>query len=369
MGGSAAIAQQDIKSFYDSLPILDIAVYLIEAGMPIAEVACLIRHQLCPKIIVRCSIEAKPVGHRTIGGITGSRVAGMLGRIPVEDILARRHQGWFQYGFRTTERVLMACSWVDNIYSAGSSAWSAIQILEDIEDQLCDNWHLEIITSSRSCMVAEGGDAQSPHPEKWPVTTTFDCLGHTLQHDGGIRACVNNAKKSCWRAFWSNFSSKGSRQLSMRDKDKIVDRAVAAIFRYKCSRWPAQESYAKEMDKLQNKMVAILMRVPRYPGELSHECVRRRNHTASCHARTTKRWSQIWYSRVLSWHEHLKRPANKHSWAAQTLLFRGEAFLQEQRVSHNSGSALAGRTGTRSKRGVVHMRWHDGIKVAFRRCD
>ena len=43
-----------------------------------------------------------------------------------------------------TNRVLMACSWVDNIYSVGSTAWGAIQIVEDVETHLHQKWNLEI---------------------------------------------------------------------------------------------------------------------------------------------------------------------------------------------------------------------------------
>jgi len=199
---------------------------------------------------------------------------------------------------------------------------------------------------------------------KWPVTTSFACLGHVLQNDGSIRACANAAKRGCWAAFWANFSSKRARKLPLQEKISVMNRAVTPIYKYKCSRWPAQRCIAKEFDKVQNKMLAILMNVPRFPGEQPHEYVRRRNHMASCQARAGQRWSAIWYARVVAWNDHLKRPANARSWAAQTLEFRGRAYLQERRIANHSESSSHGRTCTRSTRGVVHTRWHDGVDFA-----
>ena len=236
--------------------------------------------------------------------------------------------------------------------------------MEDIENHLHEKWKLEIKASSRACMAAAGSDETSPDLVRWPPTTSFECLGHIIQNDGGIRSCVSATKRSCWKAFWLNFSNSRAHKIPVRTKLALMNRAVTSSYTYRCSRWPAQRHIAKEFDKMQNKMTAIILRIPRLPGEQAHEYVKRRNHIASCQARTEKRWSKIWFSRVLSWHKHLERPHNSHSWPAQTLHYRGAAYLQQRRVDNCSASALGGRTRTRTARGVVHVRWHDGVRLA-----
>ena len=109
--GCSAIAQQDIASFYDSLPILLIAEYLVENGIPSSHVACLVCQQLCPRVIVRCGGVAEYVGRRCVGGLTGSRVTGLLGRVPVEESFASRCSEWRTWGFKLNDhKVLMACT-------------------------------------------------------------------------------------------------------------------------------------------------------------------------------------------------------------------------------------------------------------------
>ena len=218
-------------------------------------------------------------------------------------------------------------------------------------------------------MVAHGGDNESPDPERWPVVETFSCLGHLFQHDGGIRACACAAKLSCWGVFWANFGNRRARALRLPEKIRLLERAVTPGYRFKCTRWPPQRNIALEFDKVQNKMVAVLMRVPRLPGEPAHEYVRRRNHAASCQTRAVGKWSDTWYKRVVNWKDHLERPRNAHSWPAQLLHYRGEGFLQQTRVDNNSASALAGSTRTRAMRGIVHTRWHDGANLAASRCN
>ena len=292
------------------------------------------------------------------------RVAGMLGRVPVEETFASKARGWQRLGFPLDAgKSLFASCWVDNIYAASSSIHGATRILDDIEQHLQEKWQLSIKPSSRSCMVAAGSHDMPLDPSKWPVVTVFECLGHLLQQDGGIRACVSATKRSCWAAFWANFSNKRDHGLRVQVKCQVLIRAVTPIFRYRCTRWPAQRAVAREFDGVQNKMLATLQRTPRLPGELAHEYVRRRNHLASHQAKSMGRWSEIWYERVVLWKEHLERERNAHSWPAQTLHFRGRTFLQQVRAFNSSTSAAAGRTGTRALRGIVHARWQDGAHL------
>lgn len=143
-------------------------------------------------------------------------------------------------------------------------------------------------------------------------------------------------------------------------KLKLLQRAVLPIASYRMPRWPYQASSASRVDRMQTKMVGILMGLRMQSGEDPAIFVRRRNRAAARVAKQHGRWSTLWCKRVTSWHDHLNRPQNSSSWASKT-------WLQEQRRVHAVGghaSFTAGRTCTRVSRGVVHRRWHDGVDVA-----
>ena len=85
---SGAFSQCDVAAFYDNIDILLVAQWLLQAPPheldPIAVAAC-VRWQLLPQVTVDVSIGKFQVRDRAGGSITGSRIAGALARVPVEE--------------------------------------------------------------------------------------------------------------------------------------------------------------------------------------------------------------------------------------------------------------------------------------------
>ena len=54
---------------------------------------------MCPQVTLRCGQVVSRISFRIIGGVTGSRVAGFLARVPVEDIVVQRVKYWRPFGF------------------------------------------------------------------------------------------------------------------------------------------------------------------------------------------------------------------------------------------------------------------------------
>ena len=104
---------------------------------------------MCPKIVLKCGNVEVLISDRSVGGLTGSRTAGFLGRIPVEAIAADRHPVWRRHGFHADGASLCLCTWVDNLFSSSDSLDGAIFILEDFESQLRSVWRMGIKSSSR----------------------------------------------------------------------------------------------------------------------------------------------------------------------------------------------------------------------------
>ena len=371
--GRAAAAQCDIEKFYDSLPVMTIARFLIAKGMNASLASSLVRHQMCPQVALSCGSSNFSIGRRSIGGLTGSRVAGFLGRVPVEAIISERTPHWRKWGFSTGRISLCMSTWVDNLFSVSSSLPGALAILEDFETFLQRDWRMKIKDKSRSCIVAQGCNDEPANAARWPLLQTFEVLGHTLQSSGSIRACWSKTKRSMWYAFWSNPGSNSARKLSAQARLRLLQRAVTPGLDFRCSRWPPQPQIAKEVDSLQRKMVGSIVNVPRWSGELVGDFVRRRGRNAARLCREHGVWSDRWFKRAVLWDEHLQRPQNSNTWSAKLRAHRDRLWFVQRRASllplgqSWSSSVTGGRTRTRTLPGKVHTRWPDGIFFATSR--
>ena len=321
---------------------------------------------MSPRVILRVGQEEISIAGHTVGGLTGSRTAGFLGRIPVESVMAARLPHWKPRGFRAGDSTFCVCTWVDNLFSASTSLDGAVWILEDFENCLNQEWNLQVKPSSRNCMVARGNQKTPADPNKWPLVEVFPVLGHLIQENGSVRACWNNARRSMWRAFWANSASREARNLSFSAKWDLMGRSVTPQLNFRCSRWPPQKQIADELDTLQQKMSTILVRVPRSPGEDAASFVRRRGRIVRKHCKEKGLWSVRWFQRAVAWDNHLARPGSSRCWSARLRNYHGRDWLMQRRLSFtpSTGSTLAGRTCTRAFPGKVFMRWHDGIELA-----
>ena len=357
-----AVAQMDIKAYYDSLDTLLLCRWLEEHGVPKRICATTLRLQLLPQVFLNSGAVRVLIALRTMGTLTGSRVAGALGRIPVESTICQRVAHWRSLGFQAGDHILTICAYVDNIFSAGRNLGSAISILEDFELQLLQNWGLTIKPSSRACMVPRGSLEEPANIEKWPLCATFTVLGHILADNGSTSACWEYTRRAMWRAYFANSRKCANTHCALQ----LLQRTVTPVFDYRNTRWPAYAELAQTIDRLQRKMVAGILRPRMQLGEAPDRYIRRRNRLATVECLRMGTWSYRHCKRILNWRDHLERPANAASWAAILLHFRGFEWLMARRSQHQGG-LLGGRTGTRVASGNVSTRWHDGVLYAEQR--
>jgi hypothetical protein len=218
--------------------------------------------------------------------------------------------------------------------------------------------------SSRSLMLCSGlPDDPDVDIAKWPRVSEFECLGHVLQSNSSRRACFTNTKAKMWQAFWGNCGHSQMSSAPVATKCKLLDRSCRSVLAYRCSRWPPQPTIAKELDRVQSKMTAAILRTPREDGETSAEYCHRRNFVASRVCRQNGLWSEYWFRRSVGWDEHLARGHSANSWPVQLRSFHDNEYLQARR---NSRSTRASNTSTNTRVcvGRPPMRWHDGITHA-----
>ena len=101
MHGHAASAQMDIRRYYDSIPVLRVFRHLVRLGGDRGCAGCLLRLHCCPTVELCFGSAAVTIQARSVGALTATRTAGVLGRIPVEDVIKNRHHVWEQFCFKT----------------------------------------------------------------------------------------------------------------------------------------------------------------------------------------------------------------------------------------------------------------------------
>ena len=358
------IAQADIRQYYDSLNVLQLALWLHHEGLSKAWAAAIVRMQMLPALTL-CTGDCKStVAVRSNGSLTGSRVAGALGRIPVMSVVSQRSFLWKALGFKLEDSALAVCTYVDNLYSIAHTPADAIAILEDFELHLQLNWGLTIKPSSRAVFVPRRLDIAEDHDmEKWPVRSHFPVLGHLLDAAGSSWPCWQNTKRNMWRAFFSNCTGTLVKDLPASTRERLMGRCVLPICDFRSSRWSFHASLAADLDRQQRKMTSILARIPRCADEADAVYFRRRHRQISSHCKSQGLWSLRHAARVCAWNAHLHRPQNARSWAARLLHWHGRDWLASQRLAQGTPS-LGGRTGTRAGPGCPCPRWHDGVVAA-----
>ena len=268
------------------------------------------------------------VANRSIGGLTGSRVAGALGRVPVEDMFVQKQRYWKQWGFG---RAIAAASFVDNIFVAGRSSTAAACILDDAASFLQQSWRLSIKPESRSIMQVFGADTDD-FPLHWPKSTCFMGLGHLIVPDGSIDVCWQNTKRQAWASFWKNVSTSETKKFAIRIRLAQIVRTVQPILVSRLSRYPFTVTMADKLDRLQRKMIAIAMGLRKGADEEPAQFIRRRGREAGVLQTSMGRWSRLWGHLVVGWAAHVERNTSKRSWSYKIIHIRNNEELAWRRA-------------------------------------
>ena len=360
--GIGGLAQGDISTYYDTINCLRISLWMLRNGLDIFWVSCFLRLQLLPQIQLTAGASCHfTIFSRCLGTLTGSRSAVAAGRIPVESVVCSLASTWRPLGVMTNSSVVLFATWVDNYFAFGNSLHNAIHIAESFEDALQQAWGLSIKRSSRSTMCP-----QVPVDEwdmaKWPRCEQADVLGHLVSSDCSPWPCARRTEKSMWAAYWKNCVGPNLRDLSLRDRCCLLDRSVRPILFFRNTRWPFTISLADHQNKLQRLMLSHFFKLERWPVEDLDAYHRRRMRAIASVARQHGTWGSQYAKRLLNWAEHLRRPRNKLSLAAQLFVWRDGDWLQSRRRDPLVGGAS--RPGTRSSSGPVHRRWDESLEHA-----
>ena len=147
--------------------------------------------------------------------------------------------------------------------------------------------------------------------------------------------------------------------MSVQQRCQLMKRSVQPVLRIRNTRWPFSKTLAEEQNRVQRHMLAHFVRVERLPYEDLANYNRRRMRIIGNLARSNGAWGVDHAKRISSWAEHLERPRNISSLAAQVYAWHGAAWLQERRES--SGVM---RPETRIAAGFMPKRWDESVEDA-----
>ena len=156
-----AVAQLDVKQHYDTLSCMLIYKWLVSHGFPPSYATACLRHQLLPSISIKVASFAAMLGQRSKGALTGSRVAGQLGRIPVQATLLDLHDVLCKLSWNFDDVALVAASFVDNVYFAGGSPYKAAQMGDLFAQRLLSQWGQSVKQGSQQVLVMHGAHDDS----------------------------------------------------------------------------------------------------------------------------------------------------------------------------------------------------------------
>ena len=105
-----------------------------------------------------------------MGGLTGSRTAGALARIPTECMLRELKAGFVDKCFLGKASLGI---FIDNLFSLGNSVIRAIAILKDCEDYLSSQWNLKMKDSSLEVMPVSGYGDIEEYDGRWETCVSI----------------------------------------------------------------------------------------------------------------------------------------------------------------------------------------------------
>ena len=158
--------------------------------------------------------------------------------------------------------------------------------------------------------------------------------------------------------LWKSQASlkKSSKSVKMR----FMRTSVTSICKFRWPRWPYTCTLANKLDACQRRLLYSLFPITRNAEEDIYDFFSRRHCAAARLANSSGKWSSLWAQDVLSWHDHVHRKHDPNVWSHHILSWRGNDWLNLQRLWH---SAIGeSRTRTRAGRGPVYRRWDEGVE-------
>ena len=339
-GVPAAFGQIDSMQHYDRLDMCVIAGWLCEKGVPKELTAATIGFQSLSCLSLALAGQTICIGQRSTGALTGTRLAGQLGRIPIESTAISVHKslyglglplfmptaaaervkpGWAEHSWEPFMNITFA-TYVDNVFIAAKDSKSMCLLADAFEKELQEKWNQTIKPSSREFFVPKGAPIKSIHLGMWKFSPGFRALGVTLQNNSETDGTWNDTEKKAMRIFFKVQRSGDCRSLAARWKVRLLNIHVFPFVQYRLTSTPLSATRLYQIQKLQRRMLLGVLRVQTIPSQTPLERAKARNAIASY-------WIMQfpWHSKIataqIKFNDHIQRAAWHNCWAGLMTLF------------------------------------------------
>ena len=333
--GKGAISQMDIASYFDALPCVSVVQWLVSQGLPASLGAAVVRHQLLVQVLVNFRGALWPVGVRSSGTLTGSRTAGALARVPIQEAFESLYAELRVLAYRIPNSIsLVGMSYVDNLYCASDSAAKAVAMCERLAQWLWRRWQLEIKEGSKECLLARGSsEASSSPPPGWQYRTrSMHMLGHVVACDGGWGPDFQMFFEKAWATFFANSGSAKGKALHVGRRVNLLQRTVLPHVRWSSVLWAPCTTVERKLNGMQHTMLSICMGVARYPDETDVTYFRRRSKAVASEARKLGTWSSLHVRLCSNWQQHCVRHVHDSPWTGALLAWQDADWFQHRRL-------------------------------------
>ena len=159
----------------------------------------------------------------------------------------------------------------------------------------------------------------------------------------------------------------GTSKKSVDARLKLLNRAVLPIILFRAPRWPFTIKRAERLDRTQFRMCLKIIAPARLPEDSQQTYNARCRSIVGGVVAKAGRWSEFWATYLINWSEHLSRPANRMSPAAQLWCVQDSLWLESMRMAFVSlhRTLQAGGTGTRRLAEAPKARWEASTEVAI----
>ena len=134
-----------------------------------------------------------------------------------------------------------------------------------------------------------------------------------------------------------------------------IQRFDLPFLRYRFPRWTFYKSLALKLDRVQRRMILIVLATKLIEGEDLSVFYRRRAKLATAEQKSQRAWSEVWAGCVVSWGAHVLRNSGNAFFVAQLNGVMGSSELSQRRSLNSC------RPCTRTSPGIIVRRWWDGV--------
>ena len=123
---------------------------------------------------------------------------------------------------------MAAYSFVDNLFTFGSSPANAVEVFEKVEAALKNHWCLSISDDSKEVLACNNSPFPPVSDERWKPVQKLQALGHILDSDGGIQSDFTETRKHMWAAFFRSHG-RSMRMTDINPQQRFLTSCIKSI--------------------------------------------------------------------------------------------------------------------------------------------